>query len=104
MPETFKPPVDPGRLDRLVRLLSFRELALRFLDGINPQPYHAIVIADAVVSFDGVDDLDAAIPMRHHAHEFVTEALNVIEYKKDFLSGKYFCRWMVVWNDEFGVK
>lgn len=88
----------------LVRLLSFRELALRFLDGINPQPYHAIVIADAIVSFDGVDQLDAAIPMRHHAHEFVQEAMRVIENKATFLSGRQFGRWMVVWNGEFGVK
>lgn len=91
-------------VDQLVRLLSFRELALRFLDGVNPQPYHAIVIADAIVSFDGVAELDPGIPMRHHAHEFVQEALRVIENKAKFLSDKPFSRWMVVWNDEFGVK
>ena len=91
-------------VQRLVRLLSFRELALRFLDDTNPKPYHAIVIADAIVSFDECESLDDQVPMRHHAHEFVQEALRVIECKTAFLSGRQFARWMVVWNDQFGVK
>ena len=91
-------------VDSLVRLLAFRELALRFLDGIVPQPYHAIVIADAIVSFDGIVECDSSVPLRHHAHEFVKEAVSVIESKATFLSGRQFGEWMVVWNDEFGVK
>jgi hypothetical protein len=90
-------------VQRLVRLLSFRELALRFLDDVNPKPERAIVIADAIVSFDEVDSLDRLVPMRHHAHAFVDEALRVIEYRSAFLSGRQFGRWMVVWNDQFGV-
>lgn len=83
-------------LDRL----HFRELALRFLDGINPQPHKAIVIADAICSYDG--DLDEGRPMRYEAHDFVQAALQIID-RDEGASGRLFGYWLTFWNEKFGA-
>ena len=81
--------------------LHFRELALRFLDGMNPQPDKAIVIADAICSYDG--EIDTGRPIRYEAHDFFHEALKVIEQKQTMLNGRNFNSWLHVWNKGFGV-
>ena len=80
--------------------IHFRELALRFLDSYNPQPEKSIVIADAILSYDGY--VDETIPMRHTAHSFVSKAMRVIEKggsEGDSVVGK----WIHEWNEKFGV-
>ncbi len=62
-------------MDRLMKILSWRELALRFLDSHNPQPERAIVVAHAILEWDG----DLGDNMRHHAHGFAVQAVRIIE-------------------------
>jgi hypothetical protein len=84
----------------ILERLHFRELALRFLDGINPQPYRAIVIADAICSYDG--DLDEGLPMRHQCHNFVHAAMRIID-RNEPASGEAFSYWIDNWNEKFGA-
>lgn len=95
------PPSAP--VDSIVLLrLHFREMCLRFLDGMNPQPDKAIVIADAICSYDA--DIDTERAMRYEAHDFVHEALKVIQQDQPMLNGRRFNQWLHRWNAEFGVK
>lgn len=80
--------------------IRFRELSLRFLDLYNPQPERAIVIADAILSFDGAVDKER--PMRHISHEFVNAATRLIE-KSSEIGDSPMERWISDWNEEFGV-
>ena len=80
--------------------IRFRELSLRFLDSYNPQPDRAIVIADAILSFDG--EIDEQLPMRHISHRFVYAATRLIE-KECVLGSSPMERWISDWNEEFGV-
>ncbi len=66
--------------DDLLLQLQFRELALRFLDSFNPKLEKAIVIADAILSFD-----------------------NTIK-KSIGVKNQEFHDWITVWNRDFGVK
>ena len=80
--------------------IRFRELALRFLDSFNPQPEKAIVIADAILSYDSY--IDEKLPMRHSAHAFVLEATKLIEKgspPREGIVGK----WLNEWNERFGA-
>ena len=81
--------------------LHFRELALRYLDQTNPQPNRAIVIADAICSYDG--PFEENRPMRYEAHDFFHEALKLIEFKQPLSSGRRFNQWLHTWNLTFGV-
>jgi hypothetical protein len=81
--------------------LHFQEMALRFLDGTNPQPSRAIVIADAICSYDG--EIDTTRPVRYEAHEFFHEALAVIQNSQLTPSKKRFNDWLHRWNKEFGA-
>lgn len=62
-------------MPRIVRLLAWRELALRFLDAHNPQPYRAIVVAHAILDWDG----ELGFNIRNHAHHFTTMAVRIID-------------------------
>ena len=80
--------------------IRFRELSLRFLDSYKPQSDRAIVIADAILSFDG--EIDEKQPMRHISHEFVSAALRLIERECVLGNSPMEC-WISDWNEEFGV-
>lgn len=84
----------------ILRRMHFREIALRYLDGFNPQPRTAIVIADAICSYDG--SLSDVEPMRYQSHEFVTESVRVIDSGQSIREGRPFCNWLKKWVQEFG--
>ena len=95
------------------KLSAWRELALRFLDGVNPQPERAIVIADCILSFNLVDLIAEALPLRHHAHAFVQYALRVIEYRtanplatsnSTLTASEQVEEWIWKWNAAKGVR
>ena len=95
-----EPTCEP-RLDAVVLLrMHFRELALRFLDSYNPQPVRAIVIADCICSYDG--ELDDKVPMRHQAHDFVTQAMRAIDRGEPCQYAGRFVDWINNWNSRFG--
>jgi len=86
---------------RVLQRLGFRELAFRFVDSFNPPlGPRAIVVADAIVSFDG--PLDCGVPLRYQADEFVWEAVRVI-VRGERDGGGVFGDWVVEWNSKFGA-
>lgn len=85
----------------LLLRLQFRELGLRFLDSYNPKLDKSIVVADAILSYDG--PIETNRPVRHLAHEFVQECVEIIEGKSICLNNKDFHEWITVWNREFGI-
>lgn len=87
----------------IVLRTGWRELALRFLDGFNPQPERAIVIADAIVDFAATGDVDESVPLRHHAHDFVRTAHRLIEQQQDPVASSQIDQWVAKWNDKYGV-
>lgn len=84
----------------ILQRLHFRELALRFLDSYNPQCDKAIVIADAILSWNG--PLDTSEPMRYQASDFVRQAVRIIENTME-PAGKY-SAWLIQWNKKYGIK
>ena len=98
--ESQDKPTDASEQPIVLLRLHFREMALRFLDGMNPQPHKAIVIADAICSYYG--HLDLSRPMRYEAHDFFHEALYVIDQAQQPRERR-FNQWLHEWNVEFGV-
>lgn len=89
--------------ERLLKQLAWRELALRFLDSMNPKPNFAIVIVDAICAYRDIGHLGDSV--RHHAHFFVTEAIRQIERElppTDHSTATY--EWIYNWNKLYGVK
>lgn len=86
--------------NEILKRLHFQEMALRFLDGMNPQPDRALVIADAICSYDG--PLDTRQPMRYLAHDFLWQAIPVIERRQGANNGA-FAEWLRKWNETYGV-
>lgn len=60
----------------LLRVLAWQELAIWFLNEYNPRPERAVVIAHAILEWDGET---SHLNMRHHAHCFVERAYRIIE-------------------------
>lgn len=87
--------------ERLLLLLQFRELGLRFLDSFNPKLNKSIVVADAILSYDG--DINTNRPIRHQAHEFVQECVGIIEKKSVSPQNQFFHDWITDWNKIFGI-
>ena len=56
--------------------LHFRELAKYFVQSYNPKLYYEIVILDAIWHYD-YKRIDG-IPTRHHAHDFVKYASDIM--------------------------
>jgi hypothetical protein len=84
-------------LPRLVRLLAWRELALRFLNAHTPQPDRAIVVAHAILEWDG----DLGENMRHNAHYFTVQAVNIMELDEDYKQLSSACQvenWLIRWR------
>jgi hypothetical protein len=87
--------------EQLLLRLQFRELGLRFLDSYNPKLDKSIVVADAILSYDG--PIETHRPVRHLAHEFVQECVGIIEGKSIRSHNENLHHWITVWNREFGV-
>jgi hypothetical protein len=84
-------------LPHLVRLLAWRELAFRFLDAHNPQPYRAIVVAHAILDWNG----ELGENMRHHAHHFTVQAVRIIELDDAHQQLSSACpveNWLIRWR------
>lgn len=67
-------------IEKLSRIMAFRELALRFLDSFNPQPKKAIVIANAIVDYDESVGIGS---LRYFSHDFVRMAYDRIENDRE---------------------
>lgn len=80
--------------DMILQRLAWRELALRFLNSFNPQPDKAIVIANAIVEYDG----EIGFPMRYHAHGFVQSAYQIIEHEKTWKPTLEMDEWLMAWK------
>jgi hypothetical protein len=86
-------------MEKLLRILAFREVALMFLKSMNPKLDREIVIADSIMAYDGeIPDGNC----RYLAHEFVREAERQINMglppNKTDVSD-----WINKWNSEFGI-
>ena len=78
----------------ILRRLAWREIALRFLDSYNPMPDKAIVIANAIVEYDGnIPDTH----MRYHAYEFVSKATARIEHRESTEGRNTIMQWLDKW-------
>lgn len=97
------------RFDEILQRLGWRELALRFLDSFNPKLRTEVIIANAIVDYDG--DIPEDIPLRHHAHEFVRICVNIIEHSSlnlrypanSKLTARGIQDWVVSWNEKMGL-
>jgi hypothetical protein len=89
--------------EQLLKQLAWRELALRFLDSMNPKPDKAIVIADAICAYRNIDYLGGST--RHHAHFFVREAIRQIEQEMSpTVPSTTTYEWIYNWNKAYGAK
>ena len=85
--------------DQILRVLAWRELALRFLDGYKLEK--SIVVADCIVSYDGY--LPEFEPLRYHAHRFVEEAVALIEHDVHKEPESDATVWITRWNKRHGI-
>jgi hypothetical protein len=86
--------------DDILKRLHFREIALRYLDDMNPAPSKAIVIADCICSYDG--PLLSVDPMRYQAHDFVQAAYRILQMNLDCPAGNPYGVWLADWVKTFG--
>lgn len=88
-------------MDSYLKRLAWRELALRFLDGYNPEPLRHIIICECILSYYG--ELSDEYPLRYHAHHFVKIAHEVIELKTDPKPEEgNIAKWIRAWNSMLG--
>lgn len=85
----------------LVRILAWRELALRYLESYNPRIEHEMVIVNMIVDYDAYIPYNQ--PLRYNANNFVETAVRMIEYGKPADRENPATLWIQSWLATDGV-
>ena len=86
-------------MQNILRVLAFREIAMMFLKSYNPRCEKEVVVADAIMAYDGeIPDGNC----RYLASDFVRQATSQIESNQPPIDTEI-ANWIGDWNKEFGV-
>ncbi len=83
----------------IMKRLAWQQMAMCFLDSLNPKPHAEPLMVECILSYDGEIP---ATRIRHHAHAFMRATERIVSLKITPDSPNATEQWIVKWLDQNG--